>query len=55
LLIKQITVRQAVQDMLAETPIEEDDEELTEQTGNTIPPRLAPFIDYKAMAQDNDA
>jgi len=27
-------------------------EELTEQTGETIPPRLAPYIDYKAMAHD---
>ena len=27
-------------------------EELTEQTGETIPERLAPYIDYKAMAYD---
>ena len=27
-------------------------EELTEQTGETIPERLAPYIDYKAMAHD---
>ena len=27
-------------------------EELTEQTGETIPQRLAPYIDYKAMAHD---
>jgi len=27
-------------------------EELTEQSGETIPERLAPYIDYKAMAHD---
>ena len=27
-------------------------EELTEQLGEIIPPRLAPYIDYKAMAHD---
>ena len=27
-------------------------EELTEQSGETIPVRLAPYIDYKAMAHD---
>jgi len=27
-------------------------EELTEQTGETIPERLKPYIDYKAMAHD---
>ena len=27
-------------------------EELTEQSGETIPERLAPYVDYKAMAHD---